>query len=109
MAGVPHIKFPPRLAGTRLKTFDQDSPEEVQACVINLLLTPPGLSDEEDLRGMGLANQAFRRGGPDLVEIERQIQKYERRTETILLTERPELLDEAMRRINVRLATQTGE
>lgn len=105
MPDIPHIAFPPRLAGSRLVTFEQDTPEEVQACVITLLRTPKGWSDEEQLRDMGLNRQAFRRGGPDLTEISNQITTFEPRTEATLAQEHPELLNDALADLNVRLAT----
>lgn len=108
MPDIPHIAFPPRLTGTRLLTYEQDSPEEIKQCVLNLLRTPRGWSDEDDLQEMGLAGQKFRRGGPDLVEISAQIDKYEPRAEATVINDRPELLNDALAEIGVRLTTTPG-
>lgn len=106
MADIPHLKWPLQLTGTRFKTFEEDSPEEVQQCVINLLRTPVGFSDEEELVDMGLTQQEFKRGGPDLGEIEHQVMRFEPRTDPTLTDDRTDLLDDAFREIGVRLATQ---
>ena len=104
MPDISHMAWPPRLAGTRLVTYEQDSPEEIKQCVINLLRTPRGWSDEDDLQEMGLAGQVFRRGGPDLVEIGAQITRFEPRVDldtddvTVRLNEDGSIAD-----VNVRL------
>lgn len=108
MTDIPHLIFPLRRAGNRMVVAEQNDPAEIKACVINIVRTPVGFSDEEELRGMGLAQQIFRRGGPDLAEIERQIETYEPRVDALVDGGDPADLNDAFREIGVQIANPGG-
>ena len=42
MADVPHLKVPLALAGSAFAVVEQDSPEEIEQCVLAVLKTPVG-------------------------------------------------------------------
>ncbi len=99
---VPHLKFPlVLLPDGRLGQVEQDSAEDVVQCVRVILRTPRGW--REDIPDMGLPNPAFRKGGADLVEIERQIKTYEERADS-LVDEDPSALVDALAEVDVQIA-----
>jgi hypothetical protein len=101
-----HIAFPLQVVNGQLLTVDQDSPEDVATCVRTMLNTPLGWSDTPRLADMGLTRQEFRMGGPDLGEINGMLERHESRERIEVLQARPDLLDEALSVVNVRLASR---
>lgn len=100
MARIPHLKIPLELAGNSFATVEQDSPEDIAQCVKIILRTPFGSRD--DVPTMGLTEQRYRAGGPNLAEIERQILEHEPRVD-VLVELAPLLLDEALAEVGVRM------
>jgi hypothetical protein len=88
---VPHIAVPLRKitradrSGQGLALHEQDSPEEVTACVFAVLNTRTG--HRIDLPEFGTPGQAFRRGGADLAALERNVALWEPRADLIALRE----------------------
>lgn len=101
MADVPHLRIPLQLASGSLATVDQDTVDDIAQCVTAILQTPLGLSDE--LPDLGLTEQTFYEGGADVQEIQQQLTDHEPRAQT-LVTDAPELLDQALSLVKVRLA-----
>jgi phage baseplate assembly protein W len=81
---MSHIAVPLRRAtrpdGTRgLALHEQDSPEEITACIAAVLNTPTG--HRIDLPEFGTPRQEHRRGGADLAILERSIALWEPRAD----------------------------
>lgn len=68
------IAFPVTVVGGQLQTVEDGTDTEVGMEVEILCLTPQGWFP--GLPGFGLADQAFRKGGADVAEIERQIAEW---------------------------------
>lgn len=100
MTEIPQLALPLRLAGTRLAELEQGSRRDLQQRVAVLCLTPLGWLDNEP--GFGLADQTFRKTGPDLPEIERQIATYVPEADA-LVTEDVSALNEGLARVGVRV------
>lgn len=99
---TPHLRFPlVLLPDGRLGQVEQDSSADIVQAVRVILRTPRGWRQE--LPDMGLPNPTFRKGGADLVEIERQILTYEDRAD-VLIEEDPDALADALAEIDVQVA-----
>lgn len=97
------LQFPLLLVNGRFATFEQGSPKDVAQCVAVLMRTPRGFRD--DLPDLGIDRLAFRRNGPDLDEIERQITTYEPRAVALVESD-PSLLEDALSEVGVKLANR---
>lgn len=88
---TPKLAVPFRLnaKGTALEVVEQDSFEEIAACVEMTLATPLGWRLENP--DFGLRDQTFGEGGADLHEIQNTISMWEPRAD-VLLDREPELL-----------------
>jgi hypothetical protein len=88
---VPHIAIPLRRitrsdgSGQGFALAEQDSPEEVGACVFAVLNTRVG--HRIDLPEFGTPGQAYRRGGADLAALERCVALWEPRADVMMLRE----------------------
>lgn len=102
MAEAPHLSWPLRLAGSRLATVDQDSPDEISQRVWALMRTPRGWREEYPDMGV---NTLFRDGGADLVEIARQLDSYIGPEGTIDATveQDPESIQDALAEVGIEL------
>lgn len=81
--------------GTRgLALHEQDSPEEITACIYAVLNTPVG--HRTDLPEFGRPGQTFRRIGADLGALERTVALWEPRADLITLRESGRLAELAM-------------
>jgi phage baseplate assembly protein W len=81
---VPKLAFPFRLSasGKRALCVEQDSVEEIVACVEVLLRTELGSRVEAPT--YGISDQAFRQGGASLNEIRNAIAMWESRADVTL-------------------------
>lgn len=82
------------MTGSCLATVEQDSPEEVEACVLGILRTPLGW--RTDLPEFGCPDPAHEQGGPSLVEIERSVALWEDRIDVLATRESGRLADLAL-------------
>lgn len=96
---TPHLKLPVQIIGGQYATVEQDSAQEIAQCVTAILRTPYGSRD--DYPDLGLEDQTFLTD-LDLEEIRRQLETYEPRADT-LVTERPDLLNEALAVVEVQV------
>lgn len=99
---TPHLAYPFQLlgGGARVAVVEQDSPEEVAACVELLMRTPPGA--RIDSPDMGVPEQTFLQGGADLPQIAQLVSQWEPRALTEL-SQRPDLLDDMLYRVRIDL------
>jgi phage baseplate assembly protein W len=76
MAEIPHFTFPFNFDAYN----EQDSIEDVTACVAAILSCPVGFRAEEPQFGIG--DQAFRQNGADLSELRAAVTRWEPRADT---------------------------
>lgn len=97
---VPRFKMPLSLGPTgSFQVVEQDSVEDVVQCVEALLLTLEG--QRLELPDYGIPDPVFSTTLP-LAEIQSRIEEWEPRAE-ILMQERPDLWEELIRRVTVRV------
>ena len=79
MPNIPHLGLPLRYVGYPPSPVmvEQDSIEDVAACVQAILLTRPG--QRIGLSDFGVEDQAFLQGGADFAEIKKRVALYEPR------------------------------
>lgn len=94
MAAVPHLRVPLAFEGGRLAEVEQDSDEDVDACILGILRTPLGW--RTDLPEFGTPDPAHELGGPSLVEIERTVALWEDRRDVRAMRESGALADLAL-------------
>jgi hypothetical protein len=97
------IAFPVAVVGGQLQTVTDGTDTEVGMEVEILCLTPPGWFP--GLPGFGLADQAFRKGGADVQEIERQIATWVPRAADAVQHDRS-ALDAGLDRIGVQVSAR---
>lgn len=102
MSAIGQISFPVRLGdGGHLASVDQAAPEFAGEQAMIVCLTPlgwlPGYPD------MGLSGQRFRRGGADLAEVERQIERWVEGADAALEQD-PSALDRALALVGVQVS-----
>jgi phage baseplate assembly protein W len=98
MADVPHFSLPFRFVSPQAAVSEQDSLDEIADCVYAILVCPRGFRIESPL--FGLPDPTFAMPAPDLDEIRDAIETWEPRA-VALLSERPDLLDELIARVEV--------
>jgi hypothetical protein len=104
MPDIPQFKLPLQLAPNGdLQTIEQDTDQELAQRVTVLCVTPPGTLPTA--RGFGLADQTFRRGGPDTREIERQIAEHVPDALALVETDLS-ALDDALARVGVKVGAR---
>lgn len=94
------IALPLRLAGDQLVMLDTGTPAEILQRARLLCVTPYGWLDGRP--DLGLADQAHRRGGPDVPEIERQLATYVPETDALVDADLSQL-DDALALVGVRV------
>jgi phage baseplate assembly protein W len=85
---------------------EQDSIEEIAVCVLAILLCPLGFRDE--LPEFGLEDLAFSTPEVDLEQIRQAVETWEPRGE-LLLSQRRDLLDELLTRVQLAVEVRTEE
>jgi phage baseplate assembly protein W len=103
MASIPHFALPFRMVGGRAVEVEQDSAEDVAACVEAVLRTRPGQRDA--LPEFGSPDLAFRQLPVDPDDLVAAVETWESRAQ-LLAEERPDLLDEAALRVRLTLTTE---
>jgi phage baseplate assembly protein W len=82
MTEPTHFALPFTFANGRANVVDQDSTDDVTACVEAVLRCPLGWRDE--LPEFGIADQALREGGADLDELRVAVERWEPRAAVAL-------------------------
>lgn len=101
MTDIPHFDYPPRLVNGHLAVNEQDTLDDITACVTAVLLTHPGQRADRPDFGSPDLTFAQRPVGPDgLVDA---VAEWEPRAH-LLAEERPDALDACLERINVTVS-----
>ena len=104
MASVPHFALPFRLgANGHAAVVEQDSVEDVAACVEAALSTQPG--ERDGLPGFGVPEATFEQLPLDLDAITDVLAASEPRAR-LIAEDAPEALDEAIRRVRLIVGTR---
>lgn len=103
MADIPHFALPFRFENGRAVVNEQDSVEDVAACVEAVLRTRPG--ERDDLPTFGVPDPTFSQAPLSTDALVRQVQAWEPRAE-ILATDHPDALDAAIQRVQLDVSTQ---
>lgn len=103
MADVPHFALPFRYEQGRPVVVEQDSVDDVAACVEAVLRTRPG--EREESPDFGSPDLAFRQRPLDLDEVVGAVSRWEPRAR-LLAQEDPERLDEAVARVQITVRTE---
>lgn len=101
MADIPQLSLPLRVVDDHVLEVEQDSATDLAQRVAVLCVTPPGWLDGRP--DFGLSDQAHRRNGPDLPEVERQINDYVPDVDLVAETD-PSLLDQGLSRLGLRIS-----
>lgn len=76
MADIPHLSFPYEFGVHN----EQDTIDDITACVAAVLSCPQGFRNEEPT--FGITDQAFRQGGASLPELRSAVSRWEPRAQT---------------------------
>lgn len=102
MTDVPHFAFPFRFDGGRAVEVEQDSVDDVVACVEAVLRCPLGHRDERP--DFGVEDQTFRQGGIDVAALTDAVEEIEPRAAVVLL---PDEIVDLAQRVRVEVWTKT--
>lgn len=105
MPEVPHFALPFRFENGRAAEVEQDSVEDVAACVEAVLRTQPG--EREELPGFGVPEATFSVAPLDVEAITAAVSAWEPRAR-VLATEAPDALDQAIRNVRLTVGTKDG-
>jgi hypothetical protein len=101
-----HFALPFQLVGASFATVDQDSDEDVVACIVGILRSR--INYRDDRPEFGITDPTFRQGGADLEALRAVIDTFEPRAERVLSRD-PALLGRLVDRILVaKPATATN-
>lgn len=104
MAEIPHFGLPFRIdAGGHAAVNEQDTVEDVAACVEAALRTEPG--ERDGAPAFGVPEQTFNQLPLDLDAITDVVTASEPRAR-VLAQDAPEALDEAIRRVRMTVSTR---
>lgn len=78
---VPKLKVPFSVSGGRVEVLEQDTLDQIAQCVYVLLSTE--LGSRIELPDYGISQQAFKKGGVDVVELQDSVSTWEKRVEGI--------------------------
>lgn len=98
MTDVPHFSQPFRFVSPAAAVSEQDSLDEIADAVYAILVCPAGFRVESPL--FGVPDQTFAMPAPDLGEIRDAVETWEPRAAAIL-SERPDVIDELIARVEV--------
>lgn len=101
MTDTPHFAFPLRYINGHAQVNEQDSMDDIEACVTAICLTSPG--DRVELPDFGIVDPAFGQQPIPTAPLISQIEAYEPRV-SILVSAAPDQFDAAV----VNVAIQMG-
>jgi phage baseplate assembly protein W len=105
-AAVPHFNLPFRFGGGAASVVDQDTTDDVLACVLAIMLCPKGYRAE--LPDFGVEEMTFDEREPDLTKLAQAIIEWEPRADA-LLTTAPDRFDDLVHYVAVRLGTRSAD
>jgi len=79
---IPHLRVPLQLIGGSFSTVEQDSAQEIEIAVTNVMRYEPGWRPEAP--EFGLPDQTFRQGGARPEEVREVINAHEPRVEALV-------------------------
>lgn len=88
---IPHFAVPFNLSANGAATVEQDSTEDVAACVGAICRTPKGT--RLDSPEFGIDEVVFRERGPDRESLQKTIEFWEPRAQMYIEISRPDVLD----------------
>lgn len=106
MTDLPHFSLPFTVASGQAVVVEQDTTDDVVACVVAILLCPRGYRTE--LPGFGLDDPTFTEARPDIDAITRAITEWEPRADTVLATE-PDDFDALVHYVSIYLGTRSND
>lgn len=106
MTDVPHFDLPFRFTSPQAAVVEQDSVEEIAECVLATLLCPLGYRVE--LPEFGVDDPTFSMPGVDLDAVREAVELWEPRAE-LLLSQRPDALDELISRVQMHVQVRSEE
>jgi phage baseplate assembly protein W len=102
MADVPHLDIPLRFDGTgHLAVVEQDTVDDIAACVEAVLRTRPG--ERSELPNFGTSAILFTELPVDRETLVAQIKQWEPRA-GLLIEENPDLLNDTLARLRITVA-----
>lgn len=99
--GPRHLTFPLRFTATGFSTVEQDTADDITMCCAAVLSYP--LGSRPEMPDFGVAEQAFRDRGPDVIEIRQALQAWEPRAHTTV-----ELSDADLLALTARVRVEVG-
>lgn len=106
MTDLPHFALPFRFVGGAAAVLEQDTADEILACVEAVIRCPLGYRDE--LPEFGVRDMTFEQGGPDMLAIEAALSDWEPRAQ-VALAERRDRYDELVSTVTVRVSAPTDD
>lgn len=106
MTDIPHFALPFRVEYGAAVVNDQDTRDDVLACVLAILLCPTDYRAE--LPDFGIDDPTFREGGPDHDAIALALARWEPRADTLVSVDR-DTLDELAYYVSIRLGTRSSD
>lgn len=106
MTDVPHFTLPFRFAAGQAVVAEQDTTDEIQSCVVAVLLCPTGFRAE--LPEFGIEDPTFSEGIVDHEEIADALAEWEPRANSLAASELDDL-DALIDHVLVSLAVPSGD
>lgn len=105
MAECPHFDRPFRIVNGRNAEVEQDSTDDVMACVLTVVTCPTGERVEEP--DFGVPDQVFRQGGVDTDVVAAAIERWEPRA-AALVQETGDTMDALARRVTINIRGESN-
>lgn len=103
MADIPHFDYPFRFHGGTAVVNEQDSIDDVAACVTAIVLVPFGTRDDNPI--FGIADQTFTHQPLPADDIASEVMEQEPRAE-VLIRQHPDVYDALIADINIDVSTR---
>lgn len=88
---IPHFALPFRFVGGHAAVNEQDSVDDVEACVLAVASYPVGSRIEKP--EFGVPDQTFRQGGVDVTALEAAVNRWEPRASAAVIADNSGLAD----------------
>jgi phage baseplate assembly protein W len=106
MTDIPHFDLPFRFSNGAAVVVEQDTTDDVVACVYAILVCPLGYRAE--LPEFGTDDPTFTEGAPDAAAIADTIARWEPRADTLISSSR-DTVDELISYVSIHLATRSAD
>jgi phage baseplate assembly protein W len=103
---VPHFDYPFRFnANGHAAVVEQDSEEDIIACILAIIKTPLGF--REDLPDFGIADPLFSEKTINIADIKSALNIWEDRAD-VVLEEGPLTLDQLVRYVSIQMSLKNA-